>query len=375
MNADSVQDPLRRSDPQTQHEQFAALVSADRAAILESYVRALTAIQSPLIGEARTFTQAMASGSDILSDVIASTLAGSTRIDESYKLLAFTIGESRAQARISPIDSLRAAVVLFEATIRCLAGHVKDDADLLPSFIIAVLALNESITTRVREATVAYTCYLLERIQEEHLCERRRIARDLHDRLGERLSVALRQLELLEIAPKQSPPPSAPRSVIAREALADAMHKLRLVISDLRQDSVINMEKALRQYIDSVASDAEVQLRVSGDETWAPPAVIDEAFLIIREAMRNAFTHGLPRSLLVRIALAPHELRASVDDNGRGFAFVPERHAPSAGNGIASMRERAVLLNGRLTITSVVGEGTHVELVAPLFGRYPDTRH
>jgi signal transduction histidine kinase len=216
---------------------------------------------------------------------------------------------------------------------------------------------------------------LFELVQDEHLRERRRIARDLHDRLGERLSVALRQLELLEIAPGEGLPGATPRSVIAREALVDAMQRLRAVISDLRQDPVINLEMALSQYIDSAGSSAEARLRVSGDQAWVPPAVSDEAFLIIREAIRNALTHGAAKVLLVTISLAPHELRASVEDNGTGFALATGTWSSPAGNGIASMNERAELLGGRLTITSVTGEGTRVELVVPLPGRSGENGH
>lgn len=61
--------------------------------------------------------------------------------------------------------------------------------------------------------------------------------------------------------------------------IAEAMRRLGMVTSDLRQDSVRSLERALIQYIDSAAADADIRLRVSGDETWAPPAVIDEAFL------------------------------------------------------------------------------------------------
>jgi signal transduction histidine kinase len=135
---------------------------------------------------------------------------------------------------------------------------------------------------------------------------------------------------------------------------------------------VRNLEKALIQYIDSAAGEgtvpADVRLRVSGDETWASPAVIGEAFLILREAIRNALRHAAPRLVLIGVAVAPHELYAWVEDDGRGFVLGSHAASVPADNGLTSMRERVALLGGRLTIVSVPGRGTLVELLVPLPG-------
>jgi len=305
----------------------------------------------------------MTNGSEVITDVAASVQGGDVPVRDRYPTLAWMIEEARAESQLSPADLLRAATVFFDVTVNSLASHVKDDPELLPCFTTAVLALNEIISKRIREATLAYTGYLLERVDQAQIDERRRIARDLHDRLGEGMSVALRQLELHEIASREDPLTSAPRAAAAKEAIAEAMRRLRVVTSDLRQDSVRSLETALVRYIDSVADDAEVRLRVSGDETWASPAVIDEAFLIIREAIRNAMTHGAPQMVLIGVALAPHELHAWVEDNGIGFVPGKAGEPGAAGTGLASMRERAALIGGRLTIVSAPGQGTHVELL------------
>jgi signal transduction histidine kinase len=115
-----------------------------------------------------------------------------------------------------------------------------------------------------------------------------------------------------------------------------------------------------------------VRLRVSGDETWASSTVLEEAFLIVREAIRNALRHGDPQLVLIGVALAPHELHAWVEDNGCGF--TTSAHPVFTGTGLASMRERAALLDGRLTIASAPGQGTQVELLVPLPGRRDDQR-
>lgn len=203
------------------------------------------------------------------------------------------------------------------------------------------------------------------RVYEARLDERRRIARELHDRLGEVLTIGLRQLDLDEIMGPEIP---EGQSVIAREVLVEAMRRLRLVTSGLRDEPVTSFEKALADFLNRVCADADVHLVVLGDETWAPAEVIDEAFLIVREALRNALTHGAPQSVVVGVEVTRRELRAWVDDDGRGFACGDEAESPAAGTGLATMRERARLLGGTLAIVSKPGRGTSVELNVPLSG-------
>lgn len=94
------------------------------------------------------------------------------------------------------------------------------------------------------------------------------------------LTVGLRQLDLDEITGPKIP---ESQSTIAREVLVEAMRRLRLVTSGLRDEPVTSFEKALVDFLNRVCADADVHLVVIGDETWAPAGIIDEAFLIVRE--------------------------------------------------------------------------------------------
>ena len=204
------------------------------------------------------------------------------------------------------------------------------------------------------------------RVHDARLEERRRIARELHDRLGEVLTVGLRQLDLDEIMGPEIP---EGQSAIAREVLVEAMRRLRLVTSGLRDEPVTSFEKALVDFLNRVCADADIHLVVLGDETWASAEIIDEAFLIAREALRNALTHGAPQSVVVGVEVTRRELRAWVDDDGKGFVCGDDAESPAAGTGLATMRERAALLGGTLAIVSKPGRGTSVELSVPLSGR------
>jgi signal transduction histidine kinase len=363
----SAKHSLPPSKAGERQERFAALIRAERAAILASYAKRLEAMHGAAAEPGARYL-AMANGAEILADVMAKLRGGGAQIEDRYAMLAPACGDGR-ESQPNPADLLLEAVTFFDIAVSTLAGHVGDDPGLLPCFVTAVRALNESITGRIREATLAYTGNLLERVEQAHVDERHRIARDLHDRLGEGMSAALRQLELHEITSEHGTPTPRPRVAMAKELLTEAMRRLRVVTSGLRQESVRSLERALVRYLDSVAADADVRLRVSGDEAWAPPTFVEETFLIIREAIRNALRHGIPQMVLIRVALAPHELHALVEDDGRGFGPGQSAGPVITGTGLASMRERACLMGGRLTIASIPGQGTRVELLVPLPGR------
>ena len=228
-----------------------------------------------------------------------------------------------------------------------------------------VFALNRWVGRQIRGSADGDMAEYENRVYEARLDERRRIARELHDRLGEVLTVGLRQLDLEEIAAPES---REGQSVIAREVLVEAMRRLRLVTSGLRDEPVTSFEKALVDFLNRVCADANVHLVVIGDESWAPAEMIDEAFLIVREALRNALTHGAPQSVVVGVEVTRRQIRAWVDDDGGGFVCGDDAESPGAGTGLAAMRERAALLGGSVSIVSKPDHGTSVELTVPLSG-------
>jgi signal transduction histidine kinase len=228
-----------------------------------------------------------------------------------------------------------------------------------------LFGLNKWVGRQIRGTADGDMAQYENRVHEARMDERRRIARELHDRLGEVLTVGLRQLDLDEIIGPEIP---EGQSAIAREVLVEAMRRLRLVTSGLRDEPVTSFEKALADFLNRVCADADVHLVVIGDETWASAKLIDEAFLVVREALRNALNHGVPQSVVVGVEVTRRELRAWVDDDGKGFACGDEAESPAAGTGLATMRERATLLGGALSIVSKPGRGTSVELSVPLPG-------
>jgi len=336
---------------------LADLIEAERAEILATYERDLRAAGSPIA------QQAVRVSEQILTDVVKSVRDGTLRVEADYRSLAWADGEGRARGRVHPQDALQAEMLFTENVVRSVAKFLVSYPELCDAFVMVVLTLNESMSQRIRETTVGYVSYLLAQVHAAHLGERRRVARDLHDRLGEELALALRRLELHDLTGRPE------RMEFAKQAIVEGMARLREITTELWQEPLTSLKEGLRQHLETVGEDGtSLRLRFRGDERFAPQAVLGESFLIIREAIRNAVTHGNAQTILLDVDLTPRYLSAEVVDDGEGF---DQEATPDSGVGIASMRERAQLLGGSVTVASSPGSGTRVDLRIPLLGR-PD---
>jgi signal transduction histidine kinase len=266
-------------------------------------------------------------------------------------------------------------VLFFEATLLEVAGTAVAEDELQPIVLTAAAvhrSLANQLAERMAEEAELHLGRVIDRVQQMHDEERRRITRELHDRAGSWLTVAHRHLEmdLLEQRAREHPASAdraAPGRVeLASNAIVQAMHGLRSATSALRQDTkVTSLVTALRTALHALAVPGiEISLRVYGDEAWATNALKDEVFLILREAAHNAVSHARPAHVRVVVSLAPDELRASVTDDGVGFRRTDVDRA--AGLGLASMRERSAQLDGELRVSSAPGRGTKVSLRIPL---------
>lgn len=340
------------------------LAEPARTAMLDAYAQALEEAANPLSQDPAAVEQALANAAQILDDVAHAVSTGHTDPDDSYRLLAWEIGASRAQAGAHPEHSLAAASVWFGTVVKSLAEQLESSPQSLALFTVAILGLERSINMRIRESSASYASYLLNMAREARAKERRSIVRDLHDRIGYGVSAAQRHLELFNLNWPTNPAQAAAKVEVAQQAIAELMANLRALTSNLHPPEPLNnLEKALVRYIESVGRDElNIRLQVNGDETWASPTVLDESFLILREAARNALSHASPSMVLIRVDIAPHELRGSVEDDGVGF-HPAERHGD--GVGLITMRERAINIGGRATVTSRPGAGTRVELFVP----------
>lgn len=197
--------------------------------------------------------------------------------------------------------------------------------------------------------------------------ESRRLSRWLHDELGNALAVALHRIELGEDDPSRA----APHLAVAKRALGEAIRENRNLLGALRRSSSTPpVREALRQWLADMESQAQVSIRVTGNEALASERCRRELFLVLREALRNCLEHAGAERIEVTVRTTRRWLYARVQDDGAGFtvedAVADNHHGRGHGHGLRAMRGRTEDLGGRLRIGSNPGEGTCVEIHLPL---------
>jgi len=341
--------------------------------VIAAYEERLLDIGSPLITEAKTREQVMAQACSVLEEVTA-ILHGRevpSDVQQSGAHLSDNIGVSRASSNVHAFHSLRAVVAFSEAALSVLVNNLPPSSTLGNEIAVVAIVIQKSFTERVMRAAFAYANYLLQKTHESYTDERRRISRELHDRVAHSIMVAFRSLELCEVYEAKDPSKAQARFNLAKCSTQEALELTRSLSRELRSTPAEDgLEAALSDLLSiSVPEDIWSWVSVEGDESLLAPQVRDELFLILREGIRNAVTHAEASTITVKVEIFDDRVKAVVEDNGRGFA--PDKEAPQSegGAGLASMEERASLLGGTVTLMSDLGKGTRVELVLPSLPR------
>jgi signal transduction histidine kinase len=202
------------------------------------------------------------------------------------------------------------------------------------------------------------------RVQED---ERRRLARELHDGLGQNLTALKHRIGQIgrQLTPEQSQ---------LRDELDTAMTLCATALEDTR-----NLSRLLRPPIlDDLGLEPALQWLARGVETSTGVAVVVEIeplpeldgelqtllFRVAQEALNNAAKHAGASSLLLRLVERDASVQLQIIDDGLGFD--PAQVVSAGGSGLGSMRERLRLYGGTMEIASSPGHGTRLRASIPL---------
>ncbi len=349
---------------QTAADLAARRLEAQREDITARYEQRLREIGSAIVHDPAALSQALQHADQTLSFLVTALRERDGGAPQGKMQFAENIGIARASRGVHPHESIRAAETLFDTLISAVQTAVLDNPDALGLAMTAMRALAHLMMGRIRVSATAYTSYLLDAVHQEHISERARIARELHDHIGNSVSVAYRQIELAEVHLAGDLARSAEFIVTAKTGTQETLEKMRLLISGLRMPDSVGLAPALRDYVDSVAPEGiNVAIRVNGDERRTEDSIRGELFLMVREALYNAIVHARPSYISAHIDIMPDEIRAVIEDDGEGFD--PSR-VPQTSTGLASLNERLQLLNGLSKIESIMGTGTRIVIQIPL---------
>lgn len=196
--------------------------------------------------------------------------------------------------------------------------------------------------------------------QEE---ERQRIARDLHDGPVQTLAGISLRTELCQRLLELDPPRLAPELGQLEQMVKTSTSDLRKIIFNLRPFALddLGLVPALERMFQRLLQEDGllVELVVHGEERRFNSTKEVAVYRIIQEALNNVHKHAEVNSALVKIEFLEKRLRVQITDYGRGFAD----ETSDGGYGLLTMRERAELVGGSLSIYSRPKNGTTVELL------------
>jgi signal transduction histidine kinase len=204
-------------------------------------------------------------------------------------------------------------------------------------------------------------------VQEE---ERRRIARDLHDHLGQQLTALHLQLDALHRATEQRGGDLSDHVGQVQALALQIDRDLHYLTSQLRSSVLehVGLVAALTDFVEAFASTHEIgtSLDILGFGTHRlVPEIEVHLYRVAQEALNNARKHAQAKHADVILQHHGGRVVLTVADDGIGFDAEAISEAHDAGLGLLGMRERAGLIGGTLQIESSPGLGTTVIVSAP----------
>jgi two-component system, NarL family, sensor histidine kinase UhpB len=213
---------------------------------------------------------------------------------------------------------------------------------------------------------------MLERLEEERLAsgrralsiqesERRRVARELHDEVGQTLTAMLLQVEGLA---GSIPPEARTELEELRETARTGAEEVRRIAQRLRPEALeeLGLQAAMLALLDGVAAQAHIHCE-HAIERDLPLNADDElvVYRVAQEALTNVVRHANATKVSLSLSADRGAVVLRVADDGRG---IPPELLDSS-FGIRGMRERALLIGATIDVRSRPGAGTTVELVVP----------
>ncbi len=225
--------------------------------------------------------------------------------------------------------------------------------------LVAWMADRQMATARLYADLFRRASDRLLTVQED---ERRRIARELHDGVGQLLTAL--QLRLEAAMPTDRERPDGEAVADARDLATEALFETRRIANRLRPARLdqVGLVAAVRDLTQHAGVPVEFDIAASVDDRRLDRATTAEAYRIVQEALSNVARHAAAGRVRIEFDVVAEWLRIRIVDDGRGFN--PSK-VTGSGLGLIGMEERALLLGGRLTIDSAPGRGTTVEVLIP----------
>ncbi len=234
----------------------------------------------------------------------------------------------------------------------------------------------------IRRGTILYVCRdITERRESErelrelsgrlinaHEQERIRLSRELHDDVGQRVALLSAELGVLRQLLADAPRPvreQLTKITGQTNAIGGVLHRFSHALHPARLEQ-LGLESSIRAFCDdlSEARQIDIQFEVAGRTPAIHPDSAVCLYRITQEALHNVVKHSSASHATVALTFGRNEVVLRVIDDGAGFD--PQEVRRKDALGLVSMRERARLVQGHLSVSSKPGQGTGIEVRLPI---------
>lgn len=195
--------------------------------------------------------------------------------------------------------------------------------------------------------------------------ERKRIAREIHDGIGQMMIAIKYKIASFDFEDKDHHDQMIEE---LEELVSQTIDEVRLVSYNLAPRSLeeIGMEAAVRNLCEQTQklTGLKIVFQYIGGSANVERNVLNTMFRITQEALNNVIKHARATYVKINISQSVKSLTLSYEDDGTGF--IVDKRLSIKGNGLKNMQERASMLNGRFQINSTIGKGTNIFVTLPL---------
>ena len=202
-------------------------------------------------------------------------------------------------------------------------------------------------------------------VQEE---DRKRIARDLHDTALQNLTHLIHKIELCSLFIDEDPVKAKLELSVIGMGLKETVNEIRNTIFDLRPMTFddLGFKAALERILDNINSSNKYSIVSDIDDvSCEKKQTLISVYRVIQESLTNIDKHAEADTIELKCKINGNFCVIDINDNGKGFDDqkdkMDEKHF-----GLGLMKERVALLNGKISIDSVMGEGTKIHMEIPL---------
>jgi PAS domain S-box-containing protein len=321
---------------------------------------------------------------DVFHEVLARIEQGERL--EHFETVRLRKDGSRVEVSVtmSPVRGADGALVGISSIARDISERrqaeeelrrARDDLELrVQQRTVELMEANAALEAEIarRERAEAARTELWRQLVTAEEQERSRLARELHDQMGQHLTALMLGLKALEDNWRGATgvPERLKRSHDLAGRIGQDVHRIAWELRPTALDD-LGLRAALANYAEewSKLCDVAVQFRVVGLDSQRLPSTIESTiYRIVQEALTNVLKHAEARVVNLVLGLRDHHVFAIVEDDGRGF----EPRGLDAGPdmvrslGVLGMRERLALVGGKLEIDSAPGEGSVIIASIPL---------